>query len=239
MFDRARELLGVLPEQGFDVEIGGTLPVGMGMGSSAALAVSFLRALASLEGRRIETSELARLATEIEKLAHRTPSGIDPAVVASGRPILFRRGDSPVFLDLPEPFPLLAATTGRASNTGEVVASVRALHDSDPVRIGGLFKRIGEISREGVERLVARDLEGIGRLMDENHEILVELTVSAPDVERLVENARASGALGAKVSGAGRGGIVLALCPPGGTAGVERSLRRAGASGVYPLEASS
>ncbi len=177
------------------------------------------------------------LATELERLAHGNPSGIDPAVVAAGRPIVFRRGRPPELLALPRPFPLVVADSGaRAGSTGEVVAAVRALHDADPGRIGPVIEEIGALALRAAAALEANDLPAVGRLMDANHSLLVELTVSSPALDRLVEAARAAGALGAKLSGAGRGGIVVALGRPGRTAGIAEALSAAGARQVSDLE---
>ena len=130
------------------------------------------------------------------------------------------------------PFTLLVADTGRASPTKIAVSDVRHLYEHDPARIGAIFARIGELTRAArtiIESATIDSTESLGPLMDENHALLHELTVSSPELDRLCEAARASGALGAKLSGAGRGGNMIALVTPESARSVTVALRGEGA----------
>lgn len=203
--DRLAEALAVaLPSQGFRVHIHTDLPVGVGMGSSAALAIALLRARAAAEGRSPDFAELHRGGFAIERVFHGTPSGVDHAVAALGGAVLYRRGEAPVPIAMPR-LQAVVLDTGEAGNTAELVAGVRSRRPAiDPV-----LDRLGELVEE-----VAPDLGDADRLadaMNEAHQLLGTLGVSTPRLDELVELARNHGARGAKLSGAGGGGIVLAL----------------------------
>jgi mevalonate kinase len=236
IFARAGELLGVEGVDRLEVRIEGDLPIGVGMGSSAALGVAFLRALAGRDGRDLDLEKLREMATDLERISHGNPSGIDPAVVVSERPIFFRKGEPIEWLEVPGVLPLLAADTGTGRDTAEVVAAVARLRAEDPAGVDALFEEIGRIVGAGRTAIEAGDLDSLGALMAANQECLRTLTVSSEPAERLIEVARAAGALGAKVSGAGRGGIVVVLARPGEVSSVRSALLAGGAAGVHRFE---
>jgi len=209
----------LLPPRGVDVEIRTELPVGRGMGSSASLAVALVRAAADLAGEAPAPETVFARALEVERLFHGNPSGIDVAVIQCEGALWFRRGPPPEArrLRLPAPLPLVVLDTRETGDTGSLVAAVAARRPRvDPVldRIGGLTDRALP---------VLGDLPALGALFDEAHGLLAELGVCTPRIEELAAFARARGALGAKPSGAGGGGVVLALTRPG----EEEILRRA------------
>jgi mevalonate kinase len=135
-----------------------------------------------------------------------------------------------------EPLLLAIADTGRASSTKEVVADLRRRYQADPAQYGPIFDRIGDVvvaARACIEQGQAEDL---GRLMDENHALLQHLGVSCAELDRLVEIARSEGALGAKMSGAGWGGNMIALVNEATRGRIDMMLRLAGATRVLITE---
>ncbi len=214
------------------VTVTSTIPIAGGMGSGAAVSASIVRALASFAGAELSLSEISRLVFEVEKLHHGTPSGIDNTVVVYERPVYFVR-DKPIeTFAVREPLHLLVADSGIPSPTRKVVGMVRKGWQAEPVRYDFLFDQIGDLVEEARNAIEDGDLYTLGALMDQNQDLLQEMGVSAPQLDDLVEAARAAGALGAKLSGAGRGGNVIALVEEELADEVERELQEAGATRV-------
>jgi mevalonate kinase len=219
---RLQEALSlVLPPEGLGVEICSNLPEGRGMGSSAALAVALVRARAALEGEVLPFATLHERAFPVERLFHGNPSGLDHAVAALGGALSYRRGEAPVPLDMP-PVPAVVLDTGRAGNTAEIVAEVAARRPA----VEPQLTRLGVLAEEMAPSL--GDTQALGEAMNEAHALLGEIGVSDDELDALVDLARTNGAVGAKLSGAGRGGVVLALVPDG----PEPLLQAAAARGI-------
>ncbi len=203
--DRLAEALAVaLPDWGFRVDIETDLPVGCGMGSSAALTIALLRARAASEGRVPDFRWLHREGFAVERVFHGTPSGLDHAVSALGGAVLYRRDEDPQPIHM-APVSAVVLDSGTAGDTAQLVAGVRAGLPGN----GPLLDRLGDLVEETVGDL--SDLDALGAAMDEAHSVLGQLGVSTPLLDELVTLARRHGARGAKLSGAGGGGIVLAL----------------------------
>ncbi|MEZ4240890.1 MAG: mevalonate kinase [Myxococcota bacterium] len=199
-------LLTVLPPEGFDVGVRTDLPVGRGMGSSAALAVALVRARAALDGEALDGDEVYARAMPIERAFHGNPSGVDVAVAARGGCLWFVRGEPPVREALPAPgWSLVVLDTGAAGDTQQLVAGVMSrLPAIDPV-----LGKIGALVTEA--RAALADPAALGPLLTENHALLREIGVSTLALDALVQLALGAGAHGAKLAGAGGGGVVLAV----------------------------
>jgi len=229
---RALELLEARPAVALLVRLSSTLPVAAGLGSSAAVSVALLRGLSAHLDIPLTTERLSELSLELEKFFHGTPSGIDTSVIAFGKPVYFVRGQVPVALQPAQPLHLVIADSGQPSETAAVVASVRAAHAKEPELYEQFFDAIGGIAREARERIETGQGAPLGPLMDENHARLAEMGVSSDRLEGLVAAARQAGAQGAKLSGAGRGGNIIALVTPETAGTVGQALRKAGAVGL-------
>ena len=203
-----------LPGRDSVIRVRSELPPGVGLGSSAALAVAVLRALAAGGDRLLSRDEELRLGRHLEAIFHGHPSGIDPAAAALG-PGCFRfvRGDPPTImpLRLARALPLVVAMSTRPRSTGAAVTALRTRWEADPTRHERLFDEVASIVEEGVHVAERGDLEALGRTFDQNQAVLEALGVSAPEVEALAERARRAGALGAKLTGGGAGGAVVAV----------------------------
>ena len=204
-----------LADSGMTIEVFPHLPRGMGLGSSAALAVAVIRALGDAYALGLDDTSINRLAFECERAAHGTPSGIDNTVATTGQPILFEKDGNPGFrtLDLPEPVPLVLGLTGRESLTATTVARVRTAWLENPQRYNALFDQMAQLALSGVEALESARFEELGELMNLCQGYLNALQVSSPELEELIHLARNNGALGAKLTGGGGGGSMIALCP--------------------------
>ncbi|MGQ0603021.1 MAG: mevalonate kinase, partial [Anaerolineales bacterium] len=218
------------------VTITSTIPVASGLGSGAAVCTAVVRALAQHLQLPITNNEVSNIVFETEKLLHGTPSGIDNTVIAYGQPVFFIKGQPPQPFHAAQPFQFLIADTGLPSTTKIAVADVRAVWGREPKRFESLFASIGDIAREAralIETASTPEAASrLGALMLRNHALLGEMTVSCPELDKLVEVATAAGALGAKLSGGGRGGNMIALVVPETEAAVRKALQRAEAKRV-------
>jgi mevalonate kinase len=217
------------PEPDAILTISSTIPIASGLGSGAAVSTALVRTLANFLGHPLEPAEASALVFEVEKIHHGTPSGIDNTVVAYEQPVYFVRGRLPERLTVDEPFTLLIGDTGTASPTGKVVARVHRARQREPAHYDALFDQIGDIADQARRTIQTGDVNTLGALMDDNHELLIELGVSSPELDNLVETARFFGAMGAKLSGAGQGGNMIALVEDDFAEEVAEALTEAGA----------
>jgi mevalonate kinase len=209
--------------------ISSTIPIASGLGSGAAVSTALVRALAGFLGSPLEAAEIGAIVFEVEKIHHGTPSGIDNTVVAYEQPVYFVRGRPVRRLAVGAPFTLLIGDTGIRSPTRQVVERVRRAWERNPARYDALFDQVGDIADEARQAIEAGRVDALGPLMDDNHELLIELGVSSSTLNELVEAARFAGAMGAKLSGAGRGGNMIALVEDNWAEEVTEALREAGA----------
>lgn len=226
----ARILQGLgLSGRAMRIEVSPHVPRAMGLGGSAALAVSVIRAVSLHFGLGLGDEEVSRLAYECEVVAHGNPSGIDNTLATFGRPLVFRRGDPPLVRELrvPHPIPIVVGMTGVESLTARMVANVRAAWEHNPALYERIFREIDALALEGVEAVEAYELARLGELMNVCQGLLNALGVSTWELEELVQIARRHGAVGAKLTGGGGGGSVVALCPEG-TEKVVQAMQRAG-----------
>jgi len=212
------------------------LPVARGLGSGAAVSTAIVRALAQHRGRWLTSRAVSDLVFETEKIHHGTPSGIDNTVIAFEKPVYFVRDKVMDIFWVGEPFQLVIGDTGVASPTRVAVEDVRAAWERDQERYDEIFDEIGTLAHMGRGAIEAGDVEAMGRLMDANQELLRLIGVSSPELEGLIEAARQGGALGAKLSGAGRGGNMIAVMTPETVGQVSMMLRMAGAKSVIVTE---
>lgn len=211
------------------VRISSTVPMARGLGSGTAVSTAIIRGLAEHLGHPLPPAALSNLVYEIEKIHHGTPSGIDNTVIAFAQPVYFVRGQPLQRLAVGAPLTLVIGDSGVASPTRAAVGDLRRRWQADPERYEGYFDEVGVIVEQARRALEAGNVPALGQLMVENQEILKTLDLSSPELDRLIEAARRAGALGAKLSGAGRGGNMIALVRDGEAAAVVEALREAGA----------
>jgi len=215
---------------GVAILIRSSIPVASGLGSGAAVSVAIIRALAKYLGKTLTDEQVSALAFETEKLYHGTPSGIDNSVVTFAKPVYFVKDQPIEVLQVVKPFTIVIGDTGIPASTKEAVRHVRVQQHKRPERYETLFAAVGSIAATARQLIENGMPESFGPLMDENHALLRSMDVSSPELDDLVEAARNAGALGAKMSGGGRGGNMIALVQPGKARGVARALNEAGAT---------
>ena len=219
------------------ITVSSQIPIASGLGSGAAITAAIIRALALHLGLAefVGNTAVSDLTYEVEKIYHGTPSGIDNTVVAYEQPVYFQRGQPHNRIEpfaVARPLRLIVADTGVSSSTRQVVEDVRHRWQIDRQAFEDLFDQCGSIAERARQALQAGDMVRIGQLMMKNHALLRTMTVSSTELERLVETAVAAGAWGAKLSGAGRGGNMIAIAPEWHEETVRQALLAAGARHV-------
>ena len=210
------------------------IPIARGMGSGAAVSTAIVRALYGHFGRYPDAGQVSDLVYQTEVIFHGTPSGIDNTVVAYEKPVYFcrERGAEPFWVG--RPFSLLIADTGIPSRTRDAVQQVREGWSADTARYDTLFDQIGSLVDRAREAIQQGRIGALGQLMDENQQLLRELGVSSPELGWLVRVARDAGAKGAKLSGGGMGGCLIALVDEQSRDKVSAALLMKGATQVIP-----
>lgn len=211
------------------IEVFPDVPRGMGLGGSAAMAVAIVRALDRHFELRLTDEEVNALAFESEKIAHGNPSGLDNTIASYGKPVVYRPGEPPLVepLNIAEPIPAVIGMTGSEGLTATTVRRVREAWLKDPKLYERIFDQIDALTLRAIQAISDGDLELLGELMNICHGMLNSLQVSTPELEHLVETARSHGALGAKLTGGGGGGSIIAICN-GDTEPVAQAIRAAG-----------
>ncbi|MCB0314500.1 MAG: mevalonate kinase, partial [Calditrichaeota bacterium] len=190
-------------------------PRAMGLGGSAALAVAIIRALSAHYKLDLSDEQVNDLAYRSEQIVHGTPSGIDNTMATYGKFILFKKGDPPLMkhLEVPQPIPIVIGITGVESLTAKMVANVRRAWEKNKMMYDKIFSEMNALTLRAVKAVKNYDLATLGDLMNINQGLLNALQVSSWELEELIQIARNSGALGAKLTGGGGGGAMIALCP--------------------------
>jgi mevalonate kinase len=221
-----------LVEPDWRVTIRSTIPVASGLGSGAAVSAALIRGLAAAAGRTLPPEDISALAYEVEKLHHGTPSGIDNTVIAYEQPVYFVRGRPPEPFAIGSPFWLAIADSGISSPTRVTVGDVRRAWEQAPTRYEALFDRVAAVVEAARIVIAGGRPAELGPLLDANHVLLQEIGVSCERLDALAAAAQAAGALGAKLSGGGRGGNLIALVEVDTAEAVSAALCAAGAQRV-------
>ncbi|MCK4884602.1 mevalonate kinase [Candidatus Bathyarchaeota archaeon] len=201
-----------------DIWLGGNLPGFSGLGASAASSVAIARAIAEEFNLDLSDKRINDIAYEAEKAYAGNPSGIDNTAATFGGLIWFKKnvgGGSNTIeqLSIREPVEIVIGNTGIVANTKAMVAGVAERKKQNPEKYGAIFRQAENLAHKGRKALEEFDLRKVGELMNENHRLLQEIEVSCKELDYLVDLARKEGAFGAKMTGGGGGGCMLALTP--------------------------
>ncbi len=216
--ERMLKAMSIDPKIALDIWVGGTLPGFSGLGASAASSVAIARAIAQELGMKISNEKINQAAYEAEKAYAGNPSGIDNTAATYGGLMWFKKNmgggpDKVEPLSIKEPVEIVIGSTGKVANTKAMVEGVAERKLKNPQKYNQIFKRAEELAYEGRAALEFFNLKKIGELMNENHRMLQEIEVSSKELDLLVELARKQGAIGAKLTGGGGGGCMVALTP--------------------------
>lgn len=215
------------------VRVESSVPLGCGLGSSAAFAVAIVRAFQRIVAHpgtcQLDVELTNATALDLERLAHGNPSGVDNTVVCYERPLVFRRDQPPQFIEGGSPLAFLVADSGIRYSTARAVAAVGEFANGNPVVFREILNQVEGVVRLGMAAYLRADGTELGEVMTANHELLQKVGVSSTLLDRLVRAALGAGAWGAKLTGAGVGGSILAVLPPENIQVVTKALVDAGA----------
>jgi mevalonate kinase len=216
--ERMLKAMGIDPETPFSIWIGGTLPGFSGLGASAASSVAIARAITEELGMIMPDEKINEVAYEAEKAYAGNPSGIDNTAATFGGLMWFQKnimgGDNIIErIGIKKPVEIVIGSTGKVANTKAMVEGVAERKLANPQKYESLFKQAKALAYEGRKALEVNNLKKMGELMNENHRLLREIEVSSKELDLLVNIARKQGAFGAKLTGGGGGGCMIALTP--------------------------
>jgi mevalonate kinase len=216
--ERMLKAMGIDLETPLSIWIGGTLPGFSGLGASAASSVAIARAMAEEFGVIVSDEKVNEVAYEAEKAYAGNPSGIDNTAATFGGLMWFQKnmmGGANIIerIGIKKPVEIVIGSTGKVANTKAMVEGVAERKLANPEKYESLFKQAEALAYEGRKALEANNLKKMGELMNENHRLLQEIQVSSQELDLLVDTARKQGAFGAKLTGGGGGGCMIALTP--------------------------
>ena len=216
--ERMLKAMGIDSKIALDIWVGGTLPGFSGLGASAASSVAIARAITLELHMKLTDEKINQVAYEAEKAYAGNPSGIDNNAATYGGLMWFKKNtdggpDNVEHLGIKAPVEMVIGSTGKVANTKAMVEGVAERKRKNPQKYNPIFKRAEELSHDGRKVLEAYDLKKVGELMNENHRLLQEIEVSSNELDLLVDVARKQGAFGAKLTGGGGGGCMIALTP--------------------------
>ena len=202
-------------KDGLKIELGGNLYAASGIGASAASCVAIAKALSEYFNLNLSDDEINDIAYEGEKGYHGTPSGIDNTASTFGGLIWFEKSNPNIMerISLHSPIEVVIGNTGKVADTAAAVAGVKERKEKNPDKYNDVFERAKNIAFLARRAFNDEDLEEVGKLMSENHKLLQQIEVSSRELDFLVDVARENGAFGAKLTGGGLGGNMIALAP--------------------------
>ncbi len=200
---------------GIEITLEGNLYCASGIGASAASCVAIARALSNHFNMNLSNDEINDIAYEGEKGYHGNPSGIDNTASTFGGLIWFEKGENQKMekIEIPNPIEIVMGNTGKVADTSAAVAGVRERKEKYPEKYNEIFDRAENIAYLARDALQDEDYHELGKLMSEDHKLLQQIEVSSRELDFLVKLARDQGAYGAKLTGGGLGGNMLALTP--------------------------
>lgn len=211
---------------GVNLKVRSMIPIAVGLGSSAAICVATAAAVSRVYDGDLSKEQISNLALEGEKIIHGNPSGVDNNVATFGGIMRYERGAGFKHFKLRKPIPFVIGNTRKKRSTRMMVEGVARLRDRNPDLVDGLIASMGELAEMGLKALFDHDLQKLGDLMNINHGLLSAIGVCTYQLDNLVHTARRYGALGAKLTGAGGGGCIIALGEEDKLADIERAIRR-------------
>lgn len=201
------------PDHGLDIQVDLEIPIGAGLGSSAAVTVATLAAAARYHQQDLTREKLAQMAHQVELEVQGAASPLDTTISTYGGFIYFTHKEGAVKLKTSLEMPLVVGYTSKPGNTGELIVKVRKLCEKYPNIINPIMDTIENVTNRARESIINGEAKSVGELMNINQGFLDALGVNTPKLSNLVYQARSAGAIGSKITGAGGGGSIIAYCP--------------------------
>jgi len=221
---KTMEHIGV--EGGVNLKVRSMIPIAVGLGSSAAICVATVAAVERLFEAGLSREEISKLAYEGEMVIHGKPSGVDNNIATHAGVLSYTRDEGFQRHRLDSEVHFIVGNTRRRRSTRNMVERVARLRERNPGEVDMVLEAMDAVAEKGLSYLLKGDLQGVGDQMNLNHGLLAALGVSTMKLEILCHTARNNNALGAKLTGAGGGGCMIALAEEENLGAVERAIRR-------------
>jgi mevalonate kinase len=200
------------------ITLSGNLKCASGIGASAAMASSIARALSEKFGKNLDDDKINEVAYEGEKGSAGNPSGIDNTASTYGGLLIFEKnlegGKNMIErLSIEKPIEIVVINSGVTQETKEVVADVRKFKEENEKRFAEICGEYKKVFERGLQALKTGDVQKLGQAIEKNQVLLKQITVSSELIDEIVSKAKRAGAIAAKLTGTGRGGLVIALTP--------------------------
>ena len=236
--NRLEELVELMKKEldikdNFHITIDSSIPISSGMGSSASLCVSIAKSLFLHKNNSVDVDELSKLALIGEKIFHGNPSGIDTNVVSYNQTLFFQKKKKNEFIKIKKPLNILIADSGIKGSTKRAVSLVKKKYEENKIIYSKIFDDMEKISIVSKKAIEEGDIEKLGRMMTLNHALLKMIGISNEKLDYIFSSAIDYGAYGAKISGAGMGGNIIALVKEKDIENITEALRENGAVHVY------
>ncbi|MBT4646734.1 mevalonate kinase [archaeon] len=236
--NRLEELVELMKKEldikdNFHITIDSSIPISSGMGSSASLCVSIAKSLFLHKNNSVDVDELSKLALIGEKIFHGNPSGIDTNVVSYNQTLFFQKKKKNEFIKIKKPLNILIADSGIKGSTKRAVSLVKKKYEENKIIYSKIFDDMEKISIVSKKAIEEGDIEKLGRMMTLNHALLKMIGVTNEKLDYMFSSAIDYGAYGAKISGAGMGGNIIALVKEKDIENITEALRENGAVHVY------
>ncbi|MEM3517878.1 MAG: mevalonate kinase [Nitrososphaerales archaeon] len=215
-------------KKGVKLIIDSNLPISSGLGSSSAIAVATVAATASALNHKLSLEEIVDLAMVSERITHGKPSGIDVNVAVYGGVILYKIGEKPKQIKLNEDIDFLLCCSGIKHRTFEMVSKFSEMKESYPNLFSSLVFSSNYFTKMAARALINKDLTTLGSIMNFFHIVLSRFGVSIKELDNIIEKALEAGCIGAKLTGAGGGGCIIALPKSGESSIVANRLKKEG-----------
>ena len=223
-----------IPKKNLEIIIESTIPISSGLGSSAALSISLIRAISKHFHLDLDNEKINKLGFESEKFFHGTPSGIDNTVITYEKSVYFKKGKTEL-LKLKKSLSFVIADSGVKSSTKQVVSEVKKKYEEDKEKYSNLFQEIGQITDQAKSFLQEGNVTMLGVLITQNHYLLKQLGVSNDKLGNIVEVALQAGAYGAKLAGSGKGGNIIAIVDDKVKDDVIKALKKVSKEVIYTV----
>ena len=223
-----------IPKKNLEIIIESTIPISSGLGSSAALSISLIRAISKHFHLDLDNEKINKLGFESEKFFHGTPSGIDNTVITYEKTVYFKKGKTEL-LKLKKSLSFVIADSGVKSSTKQVVSEVKKKYEEDKEKYSNLFQEIGQITDQAKSFLQEGNVTMLGVLITQNHYLLKQLGVSNDKLGNIVEVALQAGAYGAKLAGSGKGGNIIAIVDDKVKDDVIKALKKVSKEVIYTV----
>lgn len=208
------ETLEYLNQKGkIKITIESNIPRGSGLGSSSAVSVATAASIASLFGKKLDNKTLYEIALKGEKIIHGTPSGIDVAASVYGGLILFNKNTVPTTIDLLNKLKIIVSISGKTRKTSKMINRFTTMNDTLPYNFQSLVNSSSILTKEAINCLITQDFQKLGAIINFYNSILSNFGLSTQITNRMIETCLEHGAYGAKITGAGGGGSIIAIAP--------------------------